>query len=490
MKRTLALLLLASLWEPHIALGQPPPEPTVIVLRPSAEPRPALKYRLVPERRTLVPGNAAIFYHRGIQFAIERRMQAAAKERAEGRGGSESAEMQIANWVSGPLAKLPREEARKQIESFQSVLKEVELAATRLSCDWDLDRRTEAIDLLLPEIQEMRSLARLVALKARLAILDGKTDEAAHWIETGMVMGQHVSQGPSVIQALVGVAIDSVMLRCLEDLIQAPGTPSFYWALADCARPLIDMRYPLEGERYLLEKELPELSELDRGPWSLEQARKFTDELQRKIFAFASGGTATQSSSAMPTFARRFGIAAMAAKIYPTAKKALIAQGRPESEVEAMPVVQVALIHTIQEYQRVRDDSYKWLNLPYWQSYNRVDRAVARTVEQKLANPILALFQTLAPALNSARLASVRVERQLNALQCIEGIRMHAAAHGGELPASLEAMADSPAPIDPITGKPFSYKMEGRSARLTAPPPPGGPNHPAYTINYILKLAD
>ncbi len=30
----------------------------------------------------------------------------------------------------------------------------------------------------LPEIQEMRQLARLIQLKARLAILDGKTDEA------------------------------------------------------------------------------------------------------------------------------------------------------------------------------------------------------------------------------------------------------------------------------------------------------------------------
>ena len=59
----------------------------------------------------------------------------------------------------------------------------------------------------------MRSLARLVALRARLAILDGKTDEAMHWIEIGLVMGRHVSQGPILIQALVGVAIDWSMTR-------------------------------------------------------------------------------------------------------------------------------------------------------------------------------------------------------------------------------------------------------------------------------------
>ncbi len=45
----------------------------------------------------------------------------------------------------------------------------------------------------------------------------------------------------------------------------------------------------MEGERYLLEKELPELNELDRGAWSLDQARRFADTLQRKLFALASG---------------------------------------------------------------------------------------------------------------------------------------------------------------------------------------------------------
>ena len=96
-------------------------------------------------------------------------------------------------------------------------------------------------------------------------------------------MGRHVSQGPLVIQALVGVAIGRTMAARLEDLIQAPGGPSLYWALADRPRPFIDMRRAMEGERYLLEKELPELNELDRGAWSLDQARRFADTLQQAL---------------------------------------------------------------------------------------------------------------------------------------------------------------------------------------------------------------
>ena len=117
----------------------------------------------------------------------------------------------------------------------------------------------------------------------------------------------------------------------------------------------------MEGERYFLEKELPELNELDRGAWSLDQARRFADTLQRKLFALASEepipGTDVAVPMDLPDLSRRLGIAAMAAKLYPEAKRALIARGRPEAQVEAMPVVQVAALYSLEEYQRIRDES-------------------------------------------------------------------------------------------------------------------------------------
>ena len=99
-------------------------------------------------------------------------------------------------------ARFQRDKARKYLELFENALREVELGALRPTCDWEFDQRKEGMSLLIPEIQEMRQLARLMQLKARLAILDGKTDEAMQWIETGLVMGRHVSQGPILIQAL------------------------------------------------------------------------------------------------------------------------------------------------------------------------------------------------------------------------------------------------------------------------------------------------
>ena len=484
MRRPLALIALIALalvaWSSS-APAQPPPDPTIrVVFRPAAEPRPALKYRLVPEPIKLVPGNAAIFYHRAILLYEQRyRVDSDIKARQSPPGRAVSPDEQVSTWVAGPIADIPIDKARAMVESMRSILGEIEQGASRTTCDWQFDDRPEGISLLLPEIQSMRPLARLVSLQARLAILDGKTDEAMHRIQTGLVMGRHVAKGPTIVQALVGLAIDFVMSKCLEDLIQAPGTPSLYWALADRPRPFIDMRPAYEGERWLLEKELPGIDDLDRSPMSLDEARKFADMLQRKLFSFDGGKTEG-------SMAHRVGIAAMSAKIYPEARKALLARGRAESEVAAMPVIQVASLYCYQEYRALLDDSFKWHNLPFWQSFDKFDSPFSMTPESKLENPLLAMFRSLTPAFGASRVAALRLDRQLDALQCVEAIRLYAASHGVKLPESLEAITEVPTPLDPTNGKPFGYKLEGDSAILSAPIPPGFPGGKSWMIRYVL----
>jgi hypothetical protein len=478
--------VLATLGRPDLAPAQPPPEPTptTLTIHPAVEPRPALKYRLVPDRVELVPGNAAVFYHRAIQMASVRRTDLdadrKAKKTAPGRG--ESTDDLIYGWLNGPIADMPLAQAKEMLEVFRRPLAEVALGAKRAGCDWEFDRRTEGISLLLPEIQESRSLARLVALKARVAILDGRIDEAIHAIEDGLVLGRHVARGPFLIQALVGIAIDNTMIKCLEDLVQTSGAPGLYWALADRPRPFIDLREPMAGERDILEKEIPGLLDLEQGVWGLDRARTFADELQRKLFSFDTGRTEGNDS-------QRLGIAAMTLKIYPEARRGLIAQGQPEAEVDAMPVVQVAALYSYREYRRILDEAYKWFQVPAWQSVDRIDRSMGELAGTMATNPLLRMFGSLIPAISSGKFAALRLERQLDVLQCVEAIRLHAAAHGGKLPASLESLADFPAPIDPATGKAFPYVVEGDTATLSAPMPPGGPNVPQYAIRYALKLA-
>ncbi len=60
--------------------------------------------------------------------------------------------------------------------------------------------------MLLPEIQKMRELARMLKLRCRLHIAEGKLDEALHDVQIGFTMGRHVGEGPTLIQSLVGMA--------------------------------------------------------------------------------------------------------------------------------------------------------------------------------------------------------------------------------------------------------------------------------------------
>ena len=65
-------------------------------------------------------------------------------------------------------------------------------------------------------------------------------------------------------------------------------------------------------------------------------------------------------------------------------------------------------------------------------------------------------------------LSTHRLERQIDALRVVEGIRDYAAQHDRQLPASLDAITETPIPVDPLTGKPFQYEVKADEAILSA----------------------
>jgi hypothetical protein len=496
-KRCLALAVFAAAL-PAVASAQnmfEPPQPTPIQIHPAAEPVPALKYRLLPDQRALVRGNAAVFYHRAIQMIIEGRHWRPTQTQTE-RGIQPVTEEKIYAWLNAPLRALPREEIRAYLDLRSNPLKEAALGARRTYCDWEFDQRSEGIELLMSEIQEMRALARLVVLRIRLAILDGRADDAVYWLQTGFAMSHHVAAGPTLIQALVGTATGHSMTKCLDELIQVPGCPNLYWALAALPRPFVNMTPIIEADRYLMERSL-HLEDIDRGIWSAAEARQFSEALYAKLKAYTSdrpyGATGSDRDDAAPTIQRaalRLTLAAIAAKVYPEAKRALLAQGRPASDIEAMPAMQVIWIYTIQEYERITDDYFKWCLVPLTLSADRAEQALGRRhTDRARSNPLLAMLTDLLAAVTASRIAGVRLDRQLDCLQCIEAVRIYAAAHNGTLPASLDAITEVPVPQDPGTGKPFEYARGPSSALLGAPVPIGAPVHQTYFIRYELKPA-
>jgi len=66
------------------------------------------------------------------------------------------------------------------------------------------------------------------------------------------------------------------------------------------------------------------------------------------------------------------------------------------------------------------------------------------------------------PALRPCALAAARTDRELAVLRCIEALAVLRRRASGQLPATLEEIKEVPIPLNPVTGKPFSYRLEGR----------------------------
>jgi len=80
----------------------------------------------------------------------------------------------------------------------------------------------------------------------------------------------------------------------------------------------------------------------------------------------------------------------------------------------------------------------------------------------------LVLPGLMLPAIGSCIQRVAESQRGVAALRTIEAIRAYAAEHDGKLPASLDAIQGLPVPTNPVTGKAFPYRLEGKTAVLTA----------------------
>jgi hypothetical protein len=413
--------------------------PTKLKVRPATAPSPALKYELLPELKDMTPGNAALLYQRAhspewwVPYNRQRYFE------------------NIDRWLELPLSLLSREDMR-YLETWGPLL-EVDRAARREYCDWEMTQhvKTEGIGMLLPDVQGFREYARLLSVRSRLEMAEGKLDRATYTLQTGFALARDVAKGPTLINALVGLAVAEQMGDRLEEMIQLPDGPNLYWALTVLPQPFIDLRRPLQGERLLLQAEFPELGTIETTVWTPQQQQAFLVKLERlaKNTGLAGPGSHLEQQVAFM---------GVVLKAYPEGKRALLASGRKMADIEAMPAMQVALIYLVRNYQKVQDDLYKVVGLPFWQA-----RAGLRTADEELRLAAARFenlpFLALIPHVQKVYEARVRLDRRLAALRCLEAVRLYAAAHDGKLPAALRDITEVPIPVDPVSGRDFDYSV-------------------------------
>lgn len=466
MKRLLAVLALAAL---AAAAPAQPPGPIKLELAPAAEPVPALKYVLLPELSEKTPGNAALRYYRA--FSPEWWTNVRQRPIRE----------KIEKAAEAPIAELKNSGLRWLLD--YSALREVDRAARCEYCDWELTQRLkeDGINLLLPDVQGMREFGQFLTVRARLEMAEGRLDKAVYTLQTGFALARHVGDAPTLIQALVGTAIAQRMLVQVEELLRQPGAPNLYWALTDLPRPFIGLRKPIQGEKLWLYGTWPELRDLGNGPPSTRQRERLGAIAEQIVGEDYGSGRRRGVGARLATIAQ-------VAKAYPAAKRALVAAGHKPGEVEALPAVQVVLIAALRNYDRLRDDTFKWMALPYPEARPGLERAEQALKEAKARAAGIPIAELVVPATLKVYAATTRLDRRIAALRCVEALRLYAAAHEGKLPAALADVKEVPVPADPMTGKPFDYKADGDSATITGAAPGGEPTPSPNTLIYELKL--
>lgn len=468
--RSLCWLALCLVWCSLPSAGQAADQPPIVTLtlHPAAEPKPALKYQLSTTFLDRQPGNAAVFYNKTALIWAERSDRKELSER-------------IYKLLELPVSDLPAQVAdvRKALEQVQAILDDLDLAARRQECDWELPlRERNFVTLVLPEIQQMREFARMVSLRTRLRIVEGRYDDAVRSLATGYTLGRHVAKGPTLINGLVGIAVCQIMSQDLQTLMQCPGAPNLYWALSWLPRPLIDLQPAIETEAHILALSYPELQNLNRPGHSPEYWREFLDRLLEKdLPAFGL---------APPEVGWRGACTLLAIRGYPIARDHLIAQGRTLAQVEAMPVAEVVLQYTVDTYSELRDDTFKWFAVPYSEARAGLARMDERLRTEGRDREILPLASMLLPAVGSASLAAARSDRTLALLRTFEALRMHAVANNGQLPDKLSDVTVVAVPTDPLHGKPFQYQKRGATATLESPAPPNGPA--VFGLRFEIKM--
>jgi hypothetical protein len=453
------------------------PKTVQFILHPAAPPAAATEFRLSPRFLERTPGNAAILYTKVTTLNAE---------------SNDKAKIEIAQkivgWLSMPPSELPKDEVRKVLEMYRSPLELVAIAARRDHCDWDppVREQTNVYEILLPEIQHQREVARILGLAARLQIAEGHPQEAVKTLTTGFAMARHTADCPFLVSGLVGLSISGIMLDQVEALVQLPNCPNLYWSLTALPDPLIDFRPAFELERETVFLMFPELRDVAHAQHTTAEWQSLLASFLRK---WSKVGRELQGMSGVSDVGNAITEAAMAVLGYPKAKAGLIASGRDAKEVDSMSPAQAVLIYTAFTYERAFDEQYKWEVIPYWQAHETMENNGKNLVEKLKAEEVIPLAQLVIPAIFSVRNSVVRSQRRFAALRTVEALRYYAEAHSRSFPAALADIKEVPLPMDPMTGTLFEYQRLGNGKAVLEGKAPSGLPPQMFGLRYELTVA-
>ena len=446
-------------------------------LHPQAAPKPVLKHRLIPDPFEMNDGTAAVYYLRAMGFfeqenARDQLSEFRRKSREQAEvSGDPLTNYPPYNWLEMTPDELPREEVKQYLQLLSMQPSDLERARSmrHFSMDRNLRDEDNPLLVLLPEIQVMRELARNQSLRCRMAIAEGDFDAALKVVGQQFSLAKHLSQDPFLVSNLVGTAIAHIAWVDFLHLVQMPNAENRYWALATLPKPLVDISESLANERQFLFLQVKSLLYVTEEPKPNGYWVEFIDRHLEQLIPL--GVYELNLPQIDDPQARRAAFVTVIAAAYPGARAYLIEDlGMDGALVDQYPIAQTVFLAERRFYEHARDEFHKWFYVP---SRNIPDAKMRETIDQRFRDEAARVgFAALPsvvilPAVPAAAAAMQRLEVVLAMLQTVEAIRMYGAANDGQLPPNLNELT-VPAPLNPLTGMPFEYRVSGNQATLTA----------------------
>lgn len=424
-----------------------------VELTPKEEAQPALSIRFIPHLADRKDGNAAIFYLQALAFA-EQSIARRAKEAFDLEKGG------LAESWRGEVHPddLPLEDVHEYLSYTDFQRRFLREAVLRKACDFDRHIRDEEKPLLflLPEIQALRELARLQALRFRVAIAESNLDEAIAIQGQMLGLANHLSSEPFLVSSLVGIACAGIAMNDHYFLAEESDCPNLYWAFATLPKPLVNMDESMAFERDFLYESFERLREVDETPRSDEFWQSCVSDLSDLAKDFEIEGDIPFVEQLGAKAAIQMAIAAA----YPGAMKLLVKEaGYRIEDLNKLTKTHVFFLAMKKHYDLSRDEAFKCYYVPY---PKRSDFQFEERLESDMAEygVVTAASNMVLPALQAAGTAQARCEQYFAMAQTVEAIRDHLASHG-QLPANLAELR-LPAPADPATGTDFYYELRKR----------------------------
>ena len=427
-----------------------------LTVQPATAPKPALRYVLLPELKEMNPGNPIQNYLKCFMDQQKFFFDKEAFERRE-------------KLLAMPLKELP---ARELQEYGGLALSQADWAARLDNPDWQilLNMKADGIYTSIPDVRQLRPLARALKVRFRAEVALGRFDDALRTAKTMFAMSRHLGEHPTFVGNLYGFAIANLTIGPLEEMLEQPNCPNLYWALTNLPNPLVSLDTARQGERVgIMQWVFRDLD--DSAPMSADRLKGFIASMDKLLKVEHPNKLGAGLRAWLDARTKDQGMVG-------AARRRLVEVGLSEARVQLFTADQVILLDEKRELEVRFDDVMKTINLPAWQA-EAVGTLYKRTNEP-------ALFEFV-PAVDEVVRARGRLDQRIALLRHVEAVRLYAAEHNGTLPAKLSDVT-VPLPDDPFTGKPFRYEVNGTSAHLRGSPPPGMEKDPAFNVHYEVTL--